>query len=1016
MSQRERPRSPGVAHAPSPPANPALPTSPRNGDLSSASEWRAVFQSLTLSQQQSLLDLAARQGFVFGNQVPKQQSGSERVQSIISALLQGTTGDLVAPACIEPINAIDSSLDAWQLDAVAKAIHTTDLCLIQGRAGSGKSRVIAEIIGQAVGRGKRVLFTAPHAAALDVVLSRIANESGILVLRCLGRDEGADRLPPASANCTVSAHRQRLTNVAAGQVRHSLDERTARIERARAELPAIERVRDLLQRKHDLEIALAAACPMPAESDAFPRELAADQVKHEANLRRLDEAIQVGEAELQAVQKRIADLDSQLTAGEQAVANRGWLAKLFHFSAGRETIDARQLRAQLDELRTSESQAKRFAEQSAIERQQLVAQWETVVRRRTEEESAQRQVEHEKRRRELALELNRLMPEIGQAWSVLPASSGLTEATDLNTIVDICESKRKSLEEDEREAEFARRWSQYLAENTERIGSQLWSCAHVVAAPLDVLANEASLAELTHSGPFDLMILDEADRVSESQWIAALSCAQRWVLVGESVVDIGDKDVKQNGKDREEQGGNGRRSGNSPRLSGPPRSSPWPRLWKQLQADSWRVEGDRLCARLLPIAEAHRCELESEPVADSPEVELRIWTPAGGTPALAEVRFPSSTPVRQALLFLHNELGEIPVGAGPMCWSEKDGRLICQLLPPTPKLNESLNSKTESVELEPGLKSRLASEDGGWRLASIEFDMASGWTRGRAEAWVRTSLHVADFGRTARLPTVHRPDAALAVFHSIVGLGSAKLDLLGSGHVPAVEFIPVPALTNEPQARRRGDVGLSGQQRRLPPLRGGAGLEIDLADARQRERLPAELQSRLPARGLVNISEAEAVVRLLENLIDDLPTGSAERPISIAAIPLYEAQAELLRGLVVQSAVLSAARVPVQIASPRHFRQREADVVLIGLTRSHSHRAVSYGEESESMALALTRARRRIVLVGDPGTLARRAQWDGPLEHLDEAASRREKDWVAALVRQLQGLGVSTVQLREGPP
>jgi hypothetical protein len=310
----------------------------------------------------------------------------------------------------------------------------------------------------------------------------------------------------------------------------------------------------------------------------------------------------------------------------------------------------------------------------------------------------------------------------------------------------------------------------------------------------------------------------------------------------------------------------------------------------------------------------------------------------------------------------------------------------------------------------------LAAGAGGWRLTAIEFDTAGGWARERAEAWVRQSLHVADFGRTARLPVGHRAEPAVAAFLASLGIGAEPAKSPGISTNPEVEFIPVPALANEPQARRRGDVGLSSQQRRLPPLRGGAGFEIDLSDPRQRQRLPAELQTRLPERGFVNLHEAQAIVRMLENLIDDLPANVAVRPGSIAVLPIHQAQAELVRGLAAQSPTLSSAPLPLLIETPSHFRNREADLVLVGLTRSHSHRAVSYGDEADTVPLALTRVRRRLVLLGDPGTLARRAQWDGPLEHLDEAASHREKDWVAALVQQLQGQGVPTIHLREGPP
>ena len=118
---------------------------------------------------------------------------------------------------------------------------------------------------------------------------------------------------------------------------------------------------------------------MPAEGDAFSRELAVAQSAHESSLIRHDELIRSAAAELQAIQKQIADLDARLVSAEHATADRGWISKLFDFSASRHAAEARESRAQLDKLRTSEGQVKLRAERSALERQQFVAQWETEL-------------------------------------------------------------------------------------------------------------------------------------------------------------------------------------------------------------------------------------------------------------------------------------------------------------------------------------------------------------------------------------------------------------------------------------------------------------------------------------------------------------------------------------------------------------------------------------------------------------------------------------------------------------
>src|SRR5205085_3572061 len=121
----------------------------------------------------------------------------------------------------------------------------------------------------------------------------------------------------------------------------------------------------------------------------------------------------------------------------------------------------------------------------------------------------------------------------------------------------------------------------------------------------------------------------------------------------------------------------------------------------------------------------------------------------------------------------------------------------------------------------------------------------------------------------------------------------------GAGH--PVEFVPVPGLHGD--GGRRGGHGGNGYGRRLPPLRGGAGLEIDLSDARHREYLPADLRALLPDRGFVNPTEAHAVVRLLEAMVGS----TAAR--SVAVLPLYAAQAELIRIYVRRSPILAKSPV-----------------------------------------------------------------------------------------------------------
>ncbi|HWY88615.1 MAG TPA: hypothetical protein VNX28_18020, partial [Gemmataceae bacterium] len=59
------------------------------------------------------------------------------------------------------------------------------------------------------------------------------------------------------------------------------------------------------------------------------------------------------------------------------------------------------------------------------------------------------------------------------------------------------------------------------------------------------------------------------------------------------------------------------------------------------------------------------------------------------------------------------------------------------------------------------------------------------------------------------------------------------------------------------------------------------------------------------------------------------------------------------------------------------------------------------GERPSDLAHALTRARGRLILFGDPGALVKRSHWQGPLDYLDAAAAAVEARRVTALVSWL---------------
>lgn len=81
--------------------------------------------------------------------------------------------------------------DPTQARAVAAAADGTAF-IIQGPPGTGKSQTITNLIADAVGRGKRVLFVCEKRAALDVVYHRLSQQ-GLDRLSCLIHDTQDDK-------------------------------------------------------------------------------------------------------------------------------------------------------------------------------------------------------------------------------------------------------------------------------------------------------------------------------------------------------------------------------------------------------------------------------------------------------------------------------------------------------------------------------------------------------------------------------------------------------------------------------------------------------------------------------------------------------------------------------------------------------------------------------------------------------------------------------------------------------
>jgi hypothetical protein len=995
------------------------------------------------AQQRDLLDLAEHQGFLYGHQLPAMPDGDAAGSIGFASLLQGKLED-VQPVPSQPVTVCDEALDAAQRDAVAKTLATPDICLVQGLPGTGKSRVVAEIIIQSVGRGERVLLLAHSAPAIDRILELTQGREEVYAVRCLAPDEQAAVLPAAIRSMTCDERLRQLISSSRSNARQILTAREAHFRRLQQGQPVWQQLLEVAERLEQLQGQRAALAERRSQiPDEVERE--ASTVNGEATSPQPTPFLQALAAHLNNLQEAQAAIDKSLAGlkqqSERSAAQRmdlqtvvadlqrlaaAWKGKRLWTSAWWKALRCKNLCSRLKEAEDSLQRVQNTladldqeAQRLALEREEAAKDFASERRQLLLAEVTRRQTDTGNQAAALAQEQNLLGKKWHAACATLDSQSPRPESPVPAAVKAAQAVSQRSLHEDEKEIGLLRGWLVNL-EDTPSWSTRLRQYANVVAATALALAADPHFGN--RSAVFDLLILQEADQFTDAELRLLLWRGRRWMFVGEPVPEVG--------SNRSADRAFALRKPSGPAVLSGPFQSLWRRLHWHPRAlpYAWVHEGDRLCCRLKPINPDHRRHLETESVADFPDIELRILTIPGSQPQLAEIVFPSSFSIEDAKAYVFRELDELAVQTAgySACWTEHADRLVLGL-------GGNAVLHPVAVVLEPGVREIVgdwpSSRNGSaksvrWQTCCLEFDRAAGWDRPRAEAWLQQHLGIRDLGRTAYLDVAHRMCADLAAFLSGVLFGGRyREQAVGpNGFAPCVEFVPVPALRDrvgDPKPARSSSTRGGAAQ---IPRKGGAGLEIDLADPRQRARLPANLTAQLPTQGLVNYPEAQAVVRLLEGLAANKATwpthdrtdGASRCRIGVMA--LYSAQIELLRLLIRQSPPLQQAFFEMDIDVPGAFRERECSVVMVSLTRSHSHRPITFGDKPEMLALALTRARSQLILVGDAGSLARRSQWDGPLDHLNEDAAARERDCIIHLVDYLQGQGPHphTFRLREG--
>ena len=123
--------------------------------------------------------------------------------------------------------------------------------------------------------------------------------------------------------------------------------------------------------------------------------------------------------------------------------------------------------------------------------------------------------------------------------------------------------------------------------------------------------------------------------------------------------------------------------------------------------------------------------------------------------------------------------------------------------------------------------------------------------------------------------------------------------------------------------------------------------------------------------GRINKEEAELTLTTLASYVEKIGRQRyIDEHLDVAIITPYRLQAQYLRSLLKKNETLRPIRKTISVNTVDGFQGQERDIVLISLVRSNEHGQIGFLNDLRRMNVAMTRARMKLIIIGDATTLS----------------------------------------------
>lgn len=141
---------------------------------------------------------------------------------------------------------------------------------------------------------------------------------------------------------------------------------------------------------------------------------------------------------------------------------------------------------------------------------------------------------------------------------------------------------------------------------------------------------------------------------------------------------------------------------------------------------------------------------------------------------------------------------------------------------------------------------------------------------------------------------------------------------------------------------------------------------------------------KLDGTSTINPDEAAFLVNHLTSFVQEVTSKKIDNFPSIAIISPYKQQVQFIKTLVEENQALIPLKNNISVNTIDSFQGQERDIIYISLTRSNSDAIIGFLSDTRRMNVAMTRARKKLVVIGDSATLSKAKFYADFIEYADK--------------------------------